>query len=90
MNIEYHKTWSECLNQDIELKTYGTTGKPVVVFPTQGGRFFDYEDNGMVHACSEYITAGKIQLFAIDSIDHQSWANWTLHPTDRAIRHDVQ
>lgn len=88
MNIEYHKWWSNHLNQDMEIKVYGYTGKPILVFPTQGGRFYEYEDFGMVEACHESIDAGKIQFYTVDSIDNQSWANWNVHPTERARRHE--
>jgi esterase/lipase superfamily enzyme len=89
MNIEYHKWWSDHLNQDMELKVFGHTGKPVIVFPTQGGRFFEFEDFGMVAACGDLIEGGKIQLFTVDSIDFQSWVNWSVHPADRARRHQA-
>lgn len=88
MNVEYHKWWSDHLNQDMEIKIYGHSGKPVLVFPTQGGRFYEYEDFGMVDACHEYVEMGKIQLFTVDSIDNQSWANWSVPPADRARRHE--
>jgi esterase/lipase superfamily enzyme len=89
MNIEYHKWWSDHLNQDMELKVYGHTGKPVIVFPTQGGRFFEFEDFGMVAACGDLIEQGKVQLFTVDSIDFQSWVNWNAHPAERAGRHQA-
>ena len=88
MNVEYHKWWSPSLGQDMELKIYGHSGKPVLVFQTQGGRFYQYEDFGMVNACQAFIDAGKIQLFTVDSIDNQSWVNWEAHPADRARRHE--
>lgn len=88
MNIEYHKWWSGVLGQDMELKVYGHAGKPVIVFPTQGGRFYQFEDFGMVSAVSSFIGDGKIKLFALDSIDGQSWANWDVHPALRAARHN--
>jgi esterase/lipase superfamily enzyme len=87
MNIEYHKWWSNNLNQDIELKVYGHAGKPMVVFPTQGGRFYQFEDFGMVGACSPLIAEGRIRLFTVDSIDNQSWVNWEISPSERALRH---
>jgi esterase/lipase superfamily enzyme len=86
MNIEYHKWWSSVLGQDMELKVYGHAGKPVVVFPTQGGRFYQYEDFGMVGAVCAFIAEGKIQLFTLDGIDEQCWANWEAHPAERAKR----
>jgi esterase/lipase superfamily enzyme len=88
MNIEYHKWWSPNLNQDMELKVYGHLGKPVIVFPTQGGRFYDFEDYKMVETISNNILKGKIKLFTVDSIDNQSWSNWASNPADRARRHE--
>jgi esterase/lipase superfamily enzyme len=87
MHTEYHKWWSPSLGQDMELKVYGHFGKPVIVFPAQGGRFYEYEDFGMVEAIRSFIDAGRIKLFTLDSIDNQSWANWSAHPADRARRH---
>jgi len=88
MHTEYHKWWSPRLSQDMELKVYGHYGKPVIVFPAQGGRFYEYEDFGMVEALRPFIDDGKIKLFTVDSIDYQSWANWSAHPADRARRHE--
>lgn len=88
MNIEYHKWWSPSLGHDMELKVYGHAGKPMLVFPTQGGRFFEYEDFGMIEACRPSIEGGRIQVYTVDSIDAQSWANWNAHPADRAQRHN--
>jgi esterase/lipase superfamily enzyme len=88
MHIEYHHWWSPHLNQEMELKVYGHYGKPVLVFPAQGGRFYDYENFGMVGAMSSFIESGRIKLFTVDSIDSQSWANWQAHPADRARRHE--
>lgn len=88
MKIEYHKWWSPNLGHDMELKVYGYYGKPVLVFPAQSGRFFDFENFGMVEAVSWFIESGKIKLFTVDSIDSQSWANFNSHPADRARRHE--
>ncbi len=88
MNIEYRRAFSRHLGQDMELKMYGHAGKPVIVFPCQGGRFFEYEDFGMVEACRPFIEKGAITLFTVDSVDHQSWLNEALSPADRARRHN--
>jgi esterase/lipase superfamily enzyme len=87
MNIEYHKWWSPSLNQDMELKVYGHWGKPVLVFPCQGGRFYEWEDFKMIGAIQAFIDQGKIKVFTVDSVDRQSWANREAHPADRAWRH---
>src|SRR3989304_3687744 len=80
MNVEYHRGWSRRLGQDMELKVDGHGGKPVVVFPCQGGRFFEYEDFGMVGACRPFIDSGAITLFTVDSVDGQSGLHESAHP----------
>jgi esterase/lipase superfamily enzyme len=87
MNVEYHRGWSRSLGQDMELKIYGQGGKPVVVFPCQGGRFYEYEDFGMVEACRPFIESGAVTLFTVDGVDHQSWVNDSIPPAGRVRRH---
>ena len=72
----------------MEFKVYGHAGKPVLVFPAQGGRFFEYEDFGMIAAVSWFIEQGHFQSYTVDSVDKQSWANWDAHPAHRARRHE--
>jgi len=88
MQAEYHKWYSQNISHDMELKVYGWSGKPMLVFPAQGGRFYEYEDFHMIDAISSYIEAGKIKVYTIDSLDNESWANWIAHPADRARRHE--
>ena len=82
MKIEYHKWFSPSLGHDMELKVYGWYGKPMLVFPAQGGRFYEYEDFKMIDAISDYIEAGKIKVYTVDSIDNQSWVNYGIYPVD--------
>jgi esterase/lipase superfamily enzyme len=88
MKTEYHNWYSRSLEQEMALKSYGYFGKPVLVFPAQGGRFFDFENFGMIDAVESFIETGRIKMFCVDSIDNQSWANWNVHPADRALRHE--
>jgi esterase/lipase superfamily enzyme len=88
MNIEYHKWWSQNLDRDMELKIYGQMGKPILIFPSMNGRFYEYEDFGMVDAVNEFIEKGSVQLFTVDSVDGESWTNWNVHPAERARRHE--
>src|ERR1035441_1121065 len=48
MNRQYHKWYSKHLNRDMELLVFGHRGDRVIVFPTRQGRFFDYENWGLV------------------------------------------
>ena len=88
MKVDHHKAWSPNLDQEMELNVYGEAGKPILVFPTRGGRYYDYEGFGMVEACRPFIGKGGIRMFAEDSVDFQSWLNEGIHPADRARRHN--
>ena len=72
----------------MEFKLYGHAGKPILVFPAQGGRFYEFEDFGMVEAASWFLSQGKIRLVTPESLDYQTWANWGAHPSERARRHE--
>lgn len=50
MEVKYYKTYSENLQSEVEYKTYGNSGRGVLVFPSQDQRFYEWEDNGMVQA----------------------------------------
>lgn len=73
----------------MELKVYGHYGQPFLVFPSSSGRFYDFEDNGMVQAAERFIESGRIKLFCVDSIDQQSWDNTLKSPEEKASRHNA-
>ncbi|GAB3919923.1 hypothetical protein GCM10028827_00770 [Mucilaginibacter myungsuensis] len=51
------------------------------------GRFYDYENWGIVHALTDRIDNGELQLFCVDSIDAESFYNQWAHPSGRMQRH---
>jgi esterase/lipase superfamily enzyme len=87
MNREYHVGQSAQLGRSMELLVFGHAGMPVLVFPTSSGRFFDFEDRGMVGALGARIDAGELQLFCVDSVDGESWYNRQIAPSRRVARH---
>ena len=88
MQETYHKEYSKKLNREIEYKVYGYKGKPVLVFPTSNGRFFQYEDSGMVNVLSGFINEGKIQLWAIDSMDGETYFSSGWDKNKSIARHE--
>ena len=87
MKREYHKWFSPSLGREMELLTFGHTGLPALVFPTSCGRFFEFEDRGMVNVVAEKIEQGHLQLFCVDSVDSESWYNRNVAPRWRIARH---
>jgi esterase/lipase superfamily enzyme len=87
MNREFHRWYSPSLGRDMDLLLFGHGGARAVVFPTSMGRFFEWEDRGMIGALAEPIERGWLQLYCVDSVDEDSWyAKWK-RPSDRAYRH---
>jgi esterase/lipase superfamily enzyme len=86
MNREYHRWFSPSLQRDMEMLVFGHAGARVLVFPTSMGRFFQWEDSGMINTLSDQLEQGNVQLFCVDSVDEESWyARWKP-PADRAWR----
>ena len=89
MFIEYYKINSTSLGHEFEFKRFGNNGKPVMVFPTSNGKFFDYENQGMVTTLSPFIDNGDIQLICVDSRDQDAWFSTPgPHMGDNHIRYE--
>jgi esterase/lipase superfamily enzyme len=87
MHREYVKWWSASLGRDMELLVFGHAGTPLLVFPSSMGRFYEWEDFGMVQALGDKLEHGHNQLICIDSIDRESLYNRHVHPRVRILRH---
>lgn len=88
MQITYQKIYSHRLGRDIEFKSYGHSGKPMIVFPSSGGRFYEYEDFKMIDAIAHLIDGGFIRVYTPDSVDGESWYNHGISPDERGARHN--
>lgn len=87
MNREYHKWWSDRLGREMELLVFGHAGAKVLVFPTRGGRFYEYENLRMTEVLRHKIETGRLQLYCVDSIDAESFYCFWAHPAGRINRH---
>ena len=87
MNREYGKAYSPALGRDMEILVFGDRGRPVLVFPTSMGRFYQWEDFGMIAHLQRRIDGGGLQLWCVDSIDEESFYNKQVAGPDRARRH---
>jgi esterase/lipase superfamily enzyme len=87
MNREYHRWYSERLHRDMEFLVFGHGGAKVLVFPTRDGRFFEYENIGMINALRPKIEAGHLQLFCVEGLADEIFYCWWRHPADRIRRY---
>lgn len=87
MHRSYHQWFSPNLNRDMEVLVFGHAGARVLVFPTRFGRFYEYENFGLVEALADKLESGYLQLFCVDSVDGESLYSKTKPPQARILRH---
>ncbi len=87
MHREYHKWFSPRLGRDMELLVFGHAGVPAIAFPSSCGRFFEWEDRGLIGSIVHKLDHGEMQIFCVDSVDAESWYNRDVPPRWRIARH---
>lgn len=69
------------------LIAYGHFGRAVLAFPSEQGRSWDFENNGMVEAVADLIDAGRVKLYCVDSADAWTWSDSSVPIEECARRH---
>jgi esterase/lipase superfamily enzyme len=84
---QYVHGWSGALGREMELLRFGHAGRPVIAFPTSQGRFFQWEDFGLVGTLALRLVGGEVTLWCLDSVDAESWYAEDRPPEARVERH---
>ena len=87
MNREIHKWYSPSLNKEMEIAVYGHYGDALLLLPTAGADYLEYERFQLINTLQDVINSGKFKVFSINSINSESWLNSKMHPRHKAIRH---
>src|SRR5271165_4271679 len=87
MNREVAELWSDAISAAGTVVRYGHWGRAVLVFPSEQGKAWDFEHNGMVAAVAGLLEAGRLKLYCVDSYDAASWSDETISVEERARRH---
>lgn len=87
MRRDHLSLYSPAIGADGGLIAYGSYGRPLLVFPSEQGKCFDYENNGMIGAISHLIDEGRVKVYCVDSFDAGSWVDKTIPLEERARRH---
>lgn len=69
------------------LVRHGHWGRPVLVFPSEGGRAEDFAERGMLEPVQWLLDAGRVSFFCVDSLDSLTWSDGSLSLEERARRH---
>jgi len=84
---EIHKWWSANLNKELEIAVYGHYGFALLMFPTAAADYLEYERFKLIDSIAHLINEGRLKAFSINSINNESWLNHSIHPSDKALRH---
>ena len=68
---------------------YGTWGRPLLLFPTAQADYLEYERFFLIKALEPFIFAGKVTVFAIDSINKHAWMNKNIPAPEKVRRQDL-
>lgn len=79
--------WSPAIGAGGTVVGYGHWGRPLLVFPSEGGRAWDFEGHGMLGAVADLVEAGRVKIYCVDSYDAASWSDRTIPLEERACRH---
>jgi hypothetical protein len=87
VNREVAELWSDAIGAPGTVIRYGHWGRPALVFPSEQGKAWDFENNGMVGAVAGLLEEGRLKLYCVDSYDAQSWSDTAIPVEERAQRH---
>src|SRR5260370_14469249 len=73
MQREYHRWYSHRLGMELGVVVHGHWGAPLLGFPTSAGDEWELEGQSMIGALADFIDAGRIKFFSINSINGQSF-----------------
>ena len=88
MQKEVHQWYSPALNKEMPIEIYGHFGFALLMLPTATADYLEYERFGLIDALAEMINDGKLKVFSINSINHESWMNREMDGAHKAIRHN--
>jgi esterase/lipase superfamily enzyme len=80
MRRETTSWFSHNLGMEMPLVAYGDAGYPALMFPTAAADYLEYERFYMVDSIKEFIEAGKIRAYSINSVNKYSLLNRESHP----------
>ena len=87
MKREIHTWYSPSLNKEMSIAVYGNYGTPLLMFPTAGADFLEYERFQLMDSIKPIIESGKFKAYSINSINNESWLNDSVYPPHKSLRH---
>ena len=71
------------IDRGMTIIQYGHYGRPMLVFSSEAGRAWDFENNGMLDAIGYLINDGRIKLYCVDTLDARGRSGCLGDPSHR-------
>ena len=88
----HHQLYAPAIGANGNVVVHGHYGRPVLVFPSEGGSAWDFESNGMLGAVGDLVEAGRAKIYCVDAFDSgERWRyeSWILDQVVPFIHHDL-
>lgn len=76
--------YSERLHMDMPIVAYGHAGHPILMVPTAAADFLEYERFHLIGSIHQFIEAGKVRVYSINSVNRQGLMNDQTPPHIKA------
>lgn len=86
MKSKTHQWKSPSLGRQMEMNIFGTSGTPVIIFPSEEGGRDEWDEAGIMSSLDEQISEGYNQFFCLDSVADESLLNKSAEPKHRIGR----
>jgi len=86
MKSKTHHWKSPSLGRQMEMNIFGTSGTPVIIFPSEEGGRDEWEEAGIMSSLDEQISEGYNQFFCLESVADESLLNKNAEPKHRIGR----
>ena len=88
MRREITSWYSPATDREMPIVTYGHYGFALLMIPTAGADYLEYERFNLINALAPFINAGKIKVFSINSMNNDSWMNKAMLGEHRSYNHN--
>jgi len=85
MKREIHRWYSPNLYREIEVAVYGHYGYALLMFPTAGADYLEYERFGLFDRVSHLVNSGKFKIYSINTVNNESWLNRRVAPRYKSL-----
>lgn len=88
MRRDLFSWYSESLGAEMPIVSYGHYGFALLLVPTAGADYLEYERFQLMDDLQPFIEAGKLRVFSVNSVNKESWLNKEMLGEHKGIRHN--